>query len=156
MTLNAQLLTLNRGRETEMTEQKYDLEDRLLEYAALIVRLVEKLPNTRAGNHVAGQLLRSGTSPLPNHGEAEAAESRSDFIHKMGICHKELRESRRWLRLIQRVPLLTDSAEVEKALKETDELVRIFAASIRTARTNAKDGGLSREKSETYLTEEKV
>ena len=78
-----------------MGEQKYDLEERLLEYAAVIVRLVEKLPNTRAGNHIAGQLLRSGTSPLPNHGEAEAAESRGDFIHKMGICHKELRESRR-------------------------------------------------------------
>src|SRR5712691_6792938 len=87
-------------------ETKYDLEERLLEYAARIIRLVEKLPETRAGNHVAGQLLRSGTSALPNHGEAQAAESRRDFIHKMKICHKELRESRRWLRLIQRVPLL--------------------------------------------------
>ena len=100
----------------------------------MIVRLVERLPSTRAGNHVARQLLRSGTSVLPNHGEAEGAESRNDFIHKLDVCHKELRESRRWLRPIQRVPLLTDAAELEKALKETDELVRIFAASIRTAR----------------------
>ena len=71
------------------------MEERLLEYAARIVRLVEKLPNTRAGNHVAGQLLRSGTSALPNHAEAQAAESRKDFVHKLKICHKELRESRR-------------------------------------------------------------
>ena len=56
-------------------KQEYDLEERLLEYAARVIRLVEKLPGSRAGNHVAAQLLRSGTSPLPNHGEAQAAES---------------------------------------------------------------------------------
>ena len=122
-----------------MAERTYDLEERLLEYAAQIVRLVEKLPNTRAGNHIAGQLLRSGTSPLPNHGEAEGAESRGDFIHKLGICHKELRESHRWLKLIQRVPLLplTETAFLEATLRETDELLRIFVSSIRTARANA-------------------
>ncbi len=87
-------------------EPKYDLEERLLEYAARIIRLVERPPAGRAGNHVAAQLLRSGMSPLPNHGEAQAAESRKDFIHKLKVCHKELRESRRWLRLIQWVPLL--------------------------------------------------
>ena len=133
-----------------MSDQRYDLEERLLEYAALIVRLVEKLPNTRAGNHIASQLLRSGTSSLPNHGEAEGAESRNDFIHKLGICHKELRESRRWLRLIQRVPLLTDAVELAELLQETDELVRIFAASIRTARANAKGDGMCREEAGTY------
>ena len=62
-----------------MTERKYDLEDRLLEYAASVIRLVEKMPNTRAANHVGGQLLRSGTSPLFNHGEAQAAESSLNF-----------------------------------------------------------------------------
>ena len=117
-----------------MGERVFDLEERLLDYAAQIVRLTEKLPDTRAGNHIASQLLRSGTSPLPNHGEAEGAESKNDFVHKLGICHKELRESRRWLKLIQRVPLLTDAAALGAALSETDELVRIFAASIRTAR----------------------
>ena len=111
---------------------KYDLEERLLEYAARIIRLVERLPDSRAGNHVAGQLLRSGTSPLPNHGEAQAAESRKDFIHKLKICHKELRESRRWLRLIQRVPLLKPD-QVQPLVDETEELIRIFAASLRTA-----------------------
>ena len=110
----------------------YDLEERLLEYSARIIRLVERLPNTRAGNHVARQLLRSGTSPLPNHGEAQAAESAKDFVHKLKICLKELRESWRWLLLIQRVPLPRPRL-VEALVKETDELIRIFVRSIQTA-----------------------
>ena len=122
-----------------MKETQYDLEERLLEYAATIMRLVERLPNTRAGNHVAGQLLRSGTSPLPNHGEAQAAESRNDFVHKFSICLKELRESRRWLRLIKRVPLIKPPSEADPILSETDELIRIFASSIRTAERNEYD-----------------
>jgi four helix bundle protein len=115
-------------------EPKYDLENRLLDFAALIIRLVESLPRTRAGNHIAGQLLRSGTSPLPNHGEAEAAESPDDFIHKLRICLKELRETQRWLRLVERIPM--NAEELSSALKESDELIRIFVASIRTAMRN--------------------
>ena len=114
-------------------QKKYDLEEPLLDYAAEIVRLVEKLPSTRAGCHMAGQLLRSGTSPLPNHGEAQAAESADDFVHKMSICFKELKESRRWLRLIKRLPMLEATA-VDSLLAETEELIKIFAASLRTAR----------------------
>ncbi len=125
---------------------KYDLEERLLEYAAGIIRLVERLPDSRAGNHVASQLLRSGTSPLPNHGEAQAAESRQDFVHKMKICHKELRESRRWLRLIQRVPPQA-AAQVQRLLDETEELIRIFAASLRTA-SRGTGGAAARSKVE--------
>jgi four helix bundle protein len=117
--------------------ENYDLEKRLLEYAARIIRLVEKLPNTRAGNHVAGQLLRSGTSPLPNHGEAQAAESANDFIHKFKVCLKELRESFRWLLLIQRVPLMPQKL-VQPLVDETDELIRIFVKSIRTAGTKKR------------------
>src|SRR5207237_7704972 len=109
-----------------MKEKQYDLEERLLDYAANIIRLVERLPNTKAGNHVAGQLLRCGTSPLPNHGEAQAAESPDDFVHKLRLCLKELRESFRWLRLIVRVPLLKSVDEAETMLMETDELIRIF------------------------------
>ena len=111
----------------------YDLEERLLDYAAWIIRTVEQLPATRTGNHVAGQLLRSGTSPLPNHGEAQAAESRNDFIHKLRISLKELRETHRWLRLIKRVPLVTPAVKVDPILSETEQLIRIFVASIRTA-----------------------
>ena len=120
-----------------MKPAKYDLEERLLDYATKIIRLVEKLPNTRTGNHVAGQLLRSGTSALPNHGEAESAESPGDFIHKLKICLKELRESQRWLLLIHRVPLLDTAADLDVLLKETDELIRIFYKSIQTARNNS-------------------
>jgi four helix bundle protein len=90
----------------KMKSQTYDLEERLLEYSVRIIKIVEQLPNTRAGNHVAGQLLRSGTSPYPNHGEAQAAESPKDFVHKLRISLKELRETQRWLKLIQRVPLI--------------------------------------------------
>jgi len=118
-------------------EQKYDLEDRLPEYSVRVTRLVEKLPGTRAGNHIANQLLRSGTSALPNHGEAQAAESADDFVHKLKICLKELRESKRWLRLVQRVPLLKPIL-VDPLLQETDELIRIFARSIQTARRNQR------------------
>jgi four helix bundle protein len=119
-----------------MPERKYDLEERLLEYAAGVVQLTEMMPNTRAANHVGGQLLRSGTSPLFNHGEAQAAESPNDFVHKMKICLKELRESQRALWLIQQVPLIDDATRVDPLFRETDELIRIFVASIRTAQTN--------------------
>ncbi len=114
-------------------EPKFDLENRLLKYAAMVIRLTDRLPTTRAGSHIANQLLRSGTSPLPNHGEAQSAESAKDFVHKLKICLKELREAHRWLRLIKEVPLLTPIAETENLLKETDELIRIFVASVRTA-----------------------
>jgi four helix bundle protein len=87
-----------------------------------------------AGTHAAGQLIRSGTSPLSNHGEAQAAESVDDFIHKLSICQKELKESRHWLRLIARVPLLKPESQVAPALAETEELIRIFAKSIQTAK----------------------
>jgi four helix bundle protein len=76
-----------------MKDKIYDREERLPDYSVKVIRLVEQLPNTRAGNHVAGQLSRSGTPPYPNHGEAQAAESKKDFIHKMRVCLKELRES---------------------------------------------------------------
>ena len=119
-----------------MTNRVSNLEERLLRYAADIIRLVERLLDTRAGNHVGGQLLRSGTAPLPNHGEARDAESAADFIHKMKVCLKELRESDRWLRLIQEVPLVASPAEVTALISETDELIRIFVASVNTARRN--------------------
>jgi len=118
---------------------KYDLEERLLVYSANIIRLVEKLPNTRTGNHLAGQLLRSGTSPYPNHGEAQAAESQSDFIHKLKISLKELRESKRWLLLIKFLEILKPSDNVQKLLDETEELIKIFVSSIKTAEMNKRN-----------------
>jgi four helix bundle protein len=116
---------------------KYDLEDRLLEFASAIIDLSEKLPNSRAGNHIAGQILRSGTSPYAVHGEAESAESREDFIHKIKICLKESRETRRWARLIGRKNWAHEDPTLIFVLSEAEELIRIFMASIRTARANA-------------------
>ena len=115
---------------------KFDLEERLSEFAVRVIRVTESIKATRAGTYVADQLLRSGTSPFGHHGEAEGAESRDDFIHKLRVCYKELRESRRWLRLVRKVPLVTRPKLLEPLLQEADELVRIFAASIRTAESN--------------------
>ena len=117
--------------------QKYDSENRLLEFASAVIALSEKLPNSRAGNHVAGQILRSGTSPYSNHGEAESAESRDDFIHKLKICLKELRETLRWARLIQRKGWAKNDSTLLYILGECDELIRIFCSSIQTAQKNA-------------------
>jgi len=122
--------------KTPAVRPKYDLEERLLEFASVVIDATEKLPNTRAGSHLAGQLLRSGTSPYGNHGEAQAPESADDFIHKMKICLKELRETRHWLRLIQRKNWLPTDQQLNRAAVEVEELIRIFAASIRTARQN--------------------
>ncbi len=116
-----------------MPEQPFDLAERLLEYAARIIRLTEQMHRTAAGAHVAGQLLRAGTAPLPQHAEAQAAESKRDFVHKMKIGLKELRETDRWLRLAQRVPLIDKPERIEPLVHETDELIRIFVASTRTA-----------------------
>jgi four helix bundle protein len=124
-------------REGGAEKRKFDLEERLLEFASAVIDLSENLPNTRAGNHVAGQLLRSGTSPYPNHGKAEEAESRDDFIHKLKICLKELRETRRWARLVKRKAWARDDPTLAFVLAEADELVRIFYSSIQTAKRNA-------------------
>jgi len=116
-----------------MTPQ--ELEDRLIDFAVASMGVAEALPNTRAGNHVAGQLIRSGTSPAPNYGEARSAESRKDFIHKMKISLKELRETMIWLRIIARKRMVPGDG-VTTVIKECDELISIFVSSTRTA-----DGG---------------
>jgi four helix bundle protein len=133
-TLNAQRSTSNAQSQRGA---RFDLEERLLKFSSRIIRLVDALPNTRAANHVAGQLLRCGTSPLGNHGEVEAAESRKDFVHKLRICLKELKETRRWLRLLQRAEFVSTS-KMASILGETEELIKIFSASIRTAEKNSK------------------
>lgn len=118
--------------------RKFDLEERLLRFSVRTLRLVEKMPKTVAGRHVGNQLLRSGTSPYANHGEAEDAESSDDFIHKLKIRLKELRESWRWLRLIQNVPMIQKPDLMNPLISEADELIRIFRQSIITARINRK------------------
>jgi four helix bundle protein len=119
-------------------ERQYNLEERLLEFSVKIISIAEALPASRTGNHISKQLLRSGTSPYANHGEAQGAESSKDFIHKMRICLKELRESQRWLKLIHRIPLIEPPEKMKTILDETEELIKIFATSIRTANNNCK------------------
>ncbi|MFO1482319.1 MAG: four helix bundle protein [Verrucomicrobiaceae bacterium] len=123
---------------------KYDLEERLLDYAVAIVLFTESMVKTEAGRHISGQLLRSGTAPLGHQGEAVSAESPKDFIHKMKVGLKELRESLRWLKLSVRVPLIDDPTTATPVLDETEQLIRIFAASIRTAKSNALRGNNER------------
>jgi four helix bundle protein len=118
--------------------KKFDLEDRLIQFSLLILDIVEALPNTRSGNHIAGQLLRSGTSPALNYGEAQVAESRNDFIHKMKICLKELKESYIALQIIKRKPLITDFPNLDICISECKELIAIFLKSIDTANLNSR------------------
>ena len=111
----------------------YDLEERLLEFSVRTIRLTRSIELSEAGKHVANQLLRSSTSPLANHGEAQGAESTKDFIHKLRISLKELRETQRWVKLVKRVPLVENPDLLEDLLNEIDQLIRIFVASIHTA-----------------------
>ena len=105
--LNVQYRTGNvqrPGRNWDLVAERreFDLQDRLIDFAVRIISVVEALPNTRVGNHIASQLVRSGTSPAPNYGEAQSAESRRDFVHKMKVALKELRETQVWLLIIER------------------------------------------------------
>ena len=114
-----------------------EISERLLQFAVRIGKVVDALPETRLGRHIAGQLVRSGTSPAPNYEEACAGESRADFVHKLGICLKELRESRCWLRLILECRLLP-KAKMADLLDECEQLMRIIAKSIVTAKSHMK------------------
>lgn len=118
--------------------RSYDLQERLIDDSVRVIRLSAVLPKHEAGKHVASQLLRSGTSPAPNYGEAQAAESRKDFIHKIKIALKELRESLVWLRVIHRAEMVDKPDLLEPLIKETDELIAILFTSANTARENLK------------------
>ena len=110
------------------------LSDRLLEFAVRVGKVVEALPENRVGRHVAGQLIRSGTSPAPNYEEGCAAESRKDFVHKLSVALKELRESRFWLRFIEKMKLLPPE-RMSEVSEECDQLCEIIGQSITTAKT---------------------
>ena len=115
------------------TSPRYDLEERLIDFAVMVIDLQESLPSTKAANHLGGQLLRSGTSPALNYGEAQSAETKKDFIHKIRVVLKELRESHVCMRIIERKGMHQDTALVERAKAECQELVRIFIKSVMTA-----------------------
>ncbi len=140
-TSNIQHPTSNDGAAT----RRFDLEERMLAYAGRIVELVDELPNTRSANHIGGQLLRSGTSPYLHHGEVQAAESVNDFIHKLKVCLKELRESWRALRLLHRCRAVKEQSELESLIDETHQLIRIFFQSVRTTESRGEQSPRMRE-----------
>jgi len=117
-----------------MKAKKFDLQERFIDYAVRIMKVSEKLPNTKIGNHIRAQILRSGTSPAPNYGEAQSAESKPDFIHKLKIAHKELRETDVWLKIIVKAELIKPTAKLTPLLKETNELISILFKSVDTAK----------------------
>ncbi len=121
---------------TEDKIKKFDLEERLVRFSVLIIEITENLYTTRAGNHIAGQLVRSGTSPALLYGEAQSAESRNDFIHKLKILLKELRETVIALKIIKNVPLIKNFDLIDRGMIECNELISIFVKSIDTARKN--------------------
>ena len=121
-------------------DYSYDLEDRFIDFSVRVLNLVEALPGDRIGNHVAGQLMRSGTSPAANYAEACAAESQKDFVHKLKVSLKEMRESFVWIRLIHRKPLVENVERLDPIMSECDELIRILASSIQTSENNRQEG----------------
>lgn len=113
------------------------IEDRLIDFGAQIIFLSAKLPQSRAGQHIARQMLRAGTSPAPNYGEARGAESRADFVQKLDIALKELNEAKVWLKMLERAKLAASEA-VQPVLNECQLLAPLLNASVQTARRNAR------------------
>jgi four helix bundle protein len=116
--------------------RKYDLEDRLVDFTCRMIDVVEALPNTKAGAYISGQLVRSCHSPTFNYGEAQAAESPKDFVHKMGVVLKELKECRTALKVIRKKEMIKPVKKLDAIFKETEELIAITAKSIETAKKN--------------------
>ena len=116
--------------------KQYDLHERLIDFAVMIIEITDNLKNSKAANHLSGQVVRSGTSPSLNYSEAQSAESRNDFIHKMSIVLKELRETHSCLKIIQRASLYGKKQEILVAgIKENNELISIFVKSIETSKS---------------------
>ena len=117
---------------------KFDLEERLISFSIQIIKLTDILPLTKAGNALGGQIIRSGTSPALNYGEAQSAESRKDFIHKLKIILKELRETYVCLKIINGSAIIQDKILIDNTMKECNELISIFVKSIATAKKNVE------------------
>ena len=120
-----------------MGKERFDLEDRFVNYTCKMIDVVEALPKTRTGNYIAGQLIRSCHSPTFNYGEVQAAESKNDFIHKMKVVLKELKECRIALKIIRKKELIKP-VKLSNVFKETEELIAIIAKGISTAKNNQR------------------
>ncbi|RZJ31956.1 MAG: four helix bundle protein [Flavobacterium sp.] len=119
--------------------KQYDLHDRLIDFAVAIINITKGVEPSKAGNHLVGQIIRSGSSPSLNYSEAQSAESRNDFIHKMSIVLKELRETFSCLRIIERASLYSEGDnKIHDTIKENNELISIFVKSIETSKSKLK------------------
>ena len=116
-----------------------DLENRLILFTVMIIKIADALPDTRAANNIASQIVRSCTSPALNYGEAQSAESTNDFVHKIQVVLKELRETFVALRIIQESGMIKEPAKLNAAISENNELISIFVASINTIKKKKKD-----------------
>ena len=114
--------------------KKYDLEERLIQFSANVIIGVTTLKKSFASEHLTKQLIRSSTSSALNYGEAQAAESKRDFVHKMKICLKELRESQINLKILEQANLIIDDEKIKPITQECKELVAIFTSSIKTTK----------------------
>lgn len=114
--------------------KQHELSDRLWNLAARIGKIVDALSDTRLGRHIAGQLVRCGTSAAPNYDESGAAESRDDFVHKLSVALKEMRESRGWLRFIVIAELLA-AEKMLPVIDEAEQMCRILGQSVITAKS---------------------
>jgi len=118
-----------------MDAKKFDLVERLTDFSVSIIQIAENLPNTRSGNYLAGQMIASGTSPALHYGEAQDAESNQDFIHKIKVVLKELRETSIALIIIKKLNVFRDLEKLTKAMDENNQLISIFVATVKTARS---------------------
>ena len=121
-----------------MTTKKFDLVERLTDFSVSIIGIAENLPNTRAGNYLAGQMIGSDTSPALHYGEAQDAESNQDFIHKIKVVLKELRETGIALKIINKLKVFKDQEILTAAMDENNQLISIFVATVKTARSKNK------------------
>ncbi|NKB24661.1 MAG: four helix bundle protein [Kiritimatiellae bacterium] len=118
--------------------KKLDLENRLIDFSVRIIQVTEALPDKKTGKHISTQLLRSGTSPAANYAEAQSAESKADFVHKIKVVLKELRETKVWLKMIVPSQLLSGNTRLNPLFQENDELISIFVKSEKTAKNNSQ------------------
>lgn len=117
-----------------MKKQTGNLNQWLLEYLSRIIGIAGQLPKTNSGDHIAEQLMRSGTTAYASHDEAREANSSNESIRKLRISVKQLRETQKWLKLIRRVPLIDPSDHLDEVLQETEQLTQRVGDRIRLRR----------------------
>jgi len=130
------LILYNSFTNLKTVMAKNDLEERLINFAILVIEIAENLPRSVAGITLSGQIIRSSTSSALNYGEAQSAESTKDFVHKMKVVLKELRETYVCLRIVKGAHINKDESKLGLAINEDNELISIFVTSINTARKN--------------------